>query len=174
MRSERAQRYGALTEQRESSRLLRPPVTRPHVTRGSWVGYTASYDAEAAGVDIDTFAQALQAEGLLVLPRSYHPLLHRSSLFTRFEDGYRRQGPFTPGKRVYAEGDFPVAEAHADRQLAFPLFLDKEAASQAVTPARQVPATPVGSTAQPRRVILDGGLPSRWCARCYGSCRRRT
>jgi dTDP-4-amino-4,6-dideoxygalactose transaminase len=124
--SRRAQRYEALTKQIEGSRVLRPPITRPHVTRGSWVGYTASFDTQAAGVDIDTYAKALQAEGLLVVPHSYHPLLHRSSLFTRHEDGYRREGPFAPGKRVYAEGDFPVAEAHADRQLAFPLFMDED------------------------------------------------
>ncbi|WP_158674695.1 DegT/DnrJ/EryC1/StrS family aminotransferase [Streptomyces hoynatensis] len=122
----RARCYQALTRQLEGSSLLRPPLTRPHVTRGSWLGYTADYDAAAAGVDIDTFAKALQAEGLLVLPRSYHPLLHRTALFNRRDDGYRRKGPFTPGKRVYAEGDFPAAEAHVDRQLAFPHFLDEE------------------------------------------------
>ncbi|MGW1564081.1 DegT/DnrJ/EryC1/StrS aminotransferase family protein [Streptomyces sp. NPDC002144] len=122
----RARRYNALTRQLESSRLLRPPVTRSYVTRGSWLGYTAGFDAEAAGVDIDTYAKALQAEGLLVLPRGYHPLLHRTALFTRYEDGYRRQGPFAPGKRLYAEGDFPAAEAHVDAQLAFPHFLDED------------------------------------------------
>lgn len=124
--SQRAQRYKALTRQLEGSRVLRPPVTRPHVTRGSWVGYTASFDAEAAGVDIGTYAKALQAEGLQVTPRSYYPLLHRSGLFARREDRYRRHGPFTPGKQVYSEGDFPAAEAHADSQLAFPHFLDED------------------------------------------------
>jgi dTDP-4-amino-4,6-dideoxygalactose transaminase len=124
--AQRAHRYHALTAQLEGSRLLRPPVTRPYVTRGSWLGYTASFDAQAAGLDIDTYAEALQKEGLMVQPRSYHPLLHRCSLFTRRDDGFRRQGPFAPGKRVYAEGDLPAAEAHVDRQLAFPLFLNEE------------------------------------------------
>jgi dTDP-4-amino-4,6-dideoxygalactose transaminase len=123
----RAQRYGALSAELARSRVLRPPATRPHVTRGSWVGYTASFDVEAAsGVSLDVYVRALRAEGLLVSARSYHPLLHRTALFTRREDGFRRRGPFTPGKRVYSAGDLPAAEAHVDRQIAFPLFLDED------------------------------------------------
>lgn len=123
----RTQRYTALTEQLRRSRVLTPPPTRPHVTRGSWVGYTATFNPEAAaGLPLDLYVRALQAEGLLVMARGYHPLLHRTPLFTRHDDGYRPHGPFTPGKIVYSEGDLPNAETHVDHQVAFPLFLNEE------------------------------------------------
>ncbi len=49
--SQRAQRYNALTRELENSGLLRPPITRRICpTRGSWIGYTASFDAKAAGI----------------------------------------------------------------------------------------------------------------------------
>ncbi|KPH97303.1 Glutamine--scyllo-inositol transaminase [Actinobacteria bacterium OK074] len=104
--------------------FVEPPVTRPHVHRGQWGGYTASYDAEAAGVDIDTFVSALEAEGLEVAARGYHPLLHRAEFFRTAEDGYYPAQPWH-AKRLYREGDLPRSEWHADRQIAFPIFLDE-------------------------------------------------
>ncbi len=92
--------------------------------RGQWGGYTATFDTEAAGVDIDTFTAALAAEGLEVAARGYHPLLHRSAFFKTADDGYYKGAPWQE-KRLYQEGDFPQAEWHADRQIAFPIFLDE-------------------------------------------------
>ena len=92
--------------------------------RGQWGGYTASFDTEAACVDIDTFVAALQAEGLEVAARGYHPLLHRAEFFRTTEDAYYPGLPWAE-KRLYRDGDLPRSEWHADRQIAFPIFLDE-------------------------------------------------
>ncbi|KOG87830.1 hypothetical protein ADK38_23225, partial [Streptomyces varsoviensis] len=104
--------------------FLAPPVTRPYVHRGQWGGYTASFDPEAAGVGIDTFVAALAAEGLEVAARGYHPLLHRAEFFRTADDGYYPGQPWHE-KRLYNDGDLPRSEWHADRQIAFPIFLDE-------------------------------------------------
>lgn len=104
--------------------FVAPPVTRPYVHRGQWGGYTAAFDAEAAGVGIDAFVSALQAEGLEVAARGYHPLLHRAEFFRTADDGYYPKRPWRE-KRLYRDGDLPRSEWHADRQIAFPIFLDE-------------------------------------------------
>ena len=121
----RHERLTALSAHLAGSRSLAPPVTRDHVTRGTWVGFSASFDADAAGVSLEAYCAALAAEGLEVLGGGYHAPLHRAAFFQTRDDGFYKRREYAPGKRIYREGDFPVAEAHADRQVAFPLFLDE-------------------------------------------------
>ncbi|MFH8983721.1 DegT/DnrJ/EryC1/StrS family aminotransferase [Streptomyces varsoviensis] len=120
----RHERLTRLSSGLSGNPFLAPPVTRPYVHRGQWGGYTASFDPEAAGVGIDTFVAALAAEGLEVAARGYHPLLHRAEFFRTADDGYYPGQPWHE-KRLYNDGDLPRSEWHADRQIAFPIFLDE-------------------------------------------------
>lgn len=121
----RHERYDLLADGLDMFGALASPTTRPGAFRGSWHGFCAAYDADATGIPLAGFAQALAAEGLEVAPGGYQPPLHLARLFCAASDGVwpRTGGP--AGRRVYRPGDLPVAEAHVSRLLGFPLFLDE-------------------------------------------------
>lgn len=122
----RHDRFNVLSDMLSETDILKPPPTRPGVSRGSWVGYTAQYQKKYANdLDINVFAKALQAEGLRIIKGSYHPLLHQMKFFQTWDDGFYKNRLFSPNKRIYKIGDFPVAEQHVDSQIAFPIFLDE-------------------------------------------------
>ena len=102
--------------------VLNPPVTSPNASRGSWQGYCARYDARGTGVPLDYFARALRAEGLEVAPRGYQPCLHELRIFAAVPKDLGRR---SEARRLYAPGDFPVAEAHVAALIGFPIFLDE-------------------------------------------------
>lgn len=119
----RHSRLGLLTSLLAGQDVVTPPVTRPHVHRGQWGGYLATYHPECAGgLPLPVFASALVAEGLEVSPGGYHPLLHRTALFASGTAG-SHVPPAARALPRYQEGDFPQAEAHADSQLGLPTFL---------------------------------------------------
>jgi perosamine synthetase len=120
----RAERFERLSELLAATGVIDPPATRPGVSRGSWQGYCARVRPEA-GIAIDPLVDALRMEGLEVSARGYHLPLHYHRLFQTREDGLRRQGPYAPNRRTYRPGDFPMAEAHVDTLIGFPLFLDE-------------------------------------------------
>lgn len=103
---------------------LRPPVTRPNVTRGAWYGYKARYVPEEVGMlPVKTFAEALQAEGAEIdLPGS--PPLHTLPLFQVTDNGLHFAPDKTPdrpgGTIIYRKGDFPVSERVHAESLSFP------------------------------------------------------
>jgi dTDP-4-amino-4,6-dideoxygalactose transaminase len=116
-------RLGLLSELLREQDVVSPPVTRPYVHRGQWGGYIALYEPDRAkGVSLATFGRALVAEGLEVSPGGYHPLLHRTAVFSQPPSEYQASLHAAPLRR-YREGDFPQAEHHADRQIGMPTFL---------------------------------------------------
>ena len=122
----RHQRYNLLSTRLAETKVIEPPITRRGVTRGSWQGYCALYQAETTGVPIDMFVKALRAEGLEVSARGYHPPLHWSRIFQTRQDGLRSSVPYAKNRRTYRRGDFPQAEAHVKNLIGFPLFLDED------------------------------------------------
>lgn len=123
---QRHARYQLLSEMLTGLGVLGPQVVRPGVTMGSWQGYCASYDPEAAGgVSVDLVVRALRAEGLMVSARGYHQPLHLTPFFQTPDDGFYPGNSYADHKRIYRQGDLPAAESHVERIIGFPLFLDE-------------------------------------------------
>jgi dTDP-4-amino-4,6-dideoxygalactose transaminase len=100
---------------------LQIPVIKPVVYMGAWYGYKPLYNSsKLGGLSREKYVAALKAEGVEVdIPGS--PALSSLPLFRLKSDRmYREQ----TGKRVYAAGQFRVAESLASRALSMPTFTD--------------------------------------------------
>ncbi|MFI1996875.1 DegT/DnrJ/EryC1/StrS family aminotransferase [Actinoplanes sp. NPDC020271] len=121
--AKRRERYQRFIDGLAGISWLITPVTRPYVDRGQWQYLNLDYRAELTGVPLERLAEALTAEGAELEVRGHHGLLHETAMFQTADDGYYSGRPFSPGKRVYRHGDFPVAERYIARQLGLPMFL---------------------------------------------------
>lgn len=121
----RHERYNLLSDYLSQSEIFTPPVTREHCFRGAWHGYVAQVQ-NLDDVPVSLLAKALNAEGLDVKAGGYYPLLHRRRLFQTQQTGLQLYAASNTRRTVYKNGQFPIAEAHSDNSLAFPLFLDED------------------------------------------------
>ena len=102
---------------------IEPPVRKAYATRHSFYSYKPLYRPDQlGGLDRGLFIQALQAEGAPVEDSTSLPL-HCETLFQVRDDGSRTYGA-EANRRVYARGDLPQAEDHAERALKIPPFTD--------------------------------------------------
>jgi len=125
---------------RFSERLRRVPgvgplPTAPGADRGGAFRFLVHYRAdEVAGVPIDRYLAALQAEGVAeVAAGSLVRPLHLTSIFQTLDDGmypngWPRRGRHTGDAPIYRPGDFPRAERFAASTLQFPAFTEPSAA----------------------------------------------
>ena len=108
---------------------IRPPVTQSYATRGGWYGYKTVYEAhELSGLSLDTYLQALTAEGVPVR-RPGSPPLHLLPLFQLSgEDGIRFRLPWAfsgmPPRTPNWCGELPNAERMYAKLLSLPTFTD--------------------------------------------------
>ncbi len=104
---------------------LEPVVVLEKATPGGFYGYRLLYRPEAlGGLPVETFLEALQAEGAEVTGCDF-PLLHTLPLFAEGFDLYGGdRGPLAGDYRGYREGDLPVSEAAHKQVLALPGFTD--------------------------------------------------
>lgn len=100
---------------------LSPVTVHEQATPGGFYGYRLVYDPdELGGLPVETYVEALQAEGVPVAPCDF-PLLHRLPLFSDGFDLYGGdRGPLAGDYQGYATGDLPASEAVHPRVLAFP------------------------------------------------------
>lgn len=102
---------------------VEPPARKAYVTRHPYYNYKPLYDAGALdGLDRRLFLQALKAEGAPVEDSTSLPL-HCEPLFQTREDNSRTYGR-EANRRVYATGDLPNAERHAERVIRVPSYTD--------------------------------------------------
>lgn len=100
------------------------PAHHSYVTRHAYYSYKPRYvSEELGGLDIGTYISALRAEGVPIAQSTSTPL-HLEPLFRDSDDGSRTYGQraLMPNRRVYQEGDCPVAERHSERLLVIPPF----------------------------------------------------
>ncbi len=104
---------------------LEPVKALEKATLGGFYGYRLLYNAdELDGLSVETFIEALQAEGAEVTGCDF-PLLHTLPLFAEGFDLYGGdRGPLAGDYPGYREGDLPVSEAVHRRVLALPAFTD--------------------------------------------------
>ena len=104
---------------------LSPVKVLEKATPGGYYGYRLLYDPEEmGGVPMETYVEAVQAEGADVAPCDY-PLLHTLPLFAEGFDIYGGgRGPLAGDYPGYKLGDLPVSEAAHARVLALPAFTD--------------------------------------------------
>ncbi len=120
---------------------LRPPnlaADRSHV----YYFYPVAYDAARAGLPIDLFAHAVQAEGIPLLARWNKPLYHLriyQQRSARGQTGWPFVPPWYDGSVSYDHGICPVAEAVGESLVFFETLLrwpntieDMELAVQAI------------------------------------------
>lgn len=93
---------------------IRPaPLHAPEDAREVYYNFILDFDADAAGVDRETFLKAVQAEGVPLQRNGYTPL-HTLALFEEMrEHAYRlpENEPILKGRSLYGRGVCPVAEA---------------------------------------------------------------
>lgn len=114
-----------LTEGLKDVRGIRPPYTKPFVTRGSWFDYKVLYQPEELeGLLMDLYINALKAEGVEIR-RARSPPLHMLPLFQvkdlplpHYNTG--RNGYNGKNHIIYKNGDFPIAEDIYSRSLSLP------------------------------------------------------
>lgn len=104
---------------------IEPPYTAPHVDRGGFYGYRLLYQpAELDGLPLQTFLDALRAEGVPAEPERY-PMLHLTPMYTE-RNPLGRGWPWsysTESSAVqYRAGDLPVTEDIYPRLIAIPSY----------------------------------------------------
>lgn len=103
-----------------------PPVVKPYATRHVYYSYKPLYHAEELhGLPINTFLEALQAEGVPIQKSTSLPL-HLEPLFQVDDDlsgtyGAPGDGAF---RRRYRDGELPAAEQYAARAMKIPPFTE--------------------------------------------------
>lgn len=107
---------------------IQPPVVKPYVTRHAWFSYKPLYCAEQlGGLRIQTYVQALQAEGIPI-SRSQSRPLHQEPLFQVGDDLSGTYGWEVPGwtapRRRYTQGELPLSEYYASRALSIPTYTE--------------------------------------------------
>jgi perosamine synthetase len=119
----RRQKLDSFSEGLSSIPGIKPPVTRPYVTRGAYYGYKPWYLAEELhGLSIDLYIRALQAEGVAIKRPGSAPL-HLSPLFSGVSGGIDSFTHSRPdSRRQYLPGDFPVSEHVHATSLSLPTF----------------------------------------------------
>ena len=96
------------------------------VERGGFYGFPVIHDPSVMGKSTEAFIEAA-AENGLNLGRKRYPNLHELPLFQKGFDLFtRKRGPLCPenGYAGYQNGDFPNAEAAAERALFMPELSD--------------------------------------------------
>ncbi|GBE29810.1 L-glutamine:scyllo-inosose aminotransferase [bacterium BMS3Bbin04] len=100
-----------------------PFITPPHASKGSthvYYFYHMEYDADAAGMPLELFAEAVCAEGVPVHTR-YPVLLYRQPVYQNRSAiggrGYPFAESYYDGNADYSDGICPQAEALADRSI---------------------------------------------------------
>ena len=93
---------------------IRPvPLHAPEDAREVYYNFIFDFDADAAGLDRETFLKAVQAEGVPLQRNGYVPL-NTVALFEEMrERPYRlpENAPLLKGRKLYGRGVCPVAEA---------------------------------------------------------------
>ncbi|MFB6145477.1 MAG: DegT/DnrJ/EryC1/StrS family aminotransferase [Candidatus Nanohaloarchaea archaeon] len=116
-----------LTDGLEDVPGVKPPVTDENVDRGAFYGYKPEFVPEDfdGEIDLETYIEALQAEGMKVKRPGSKPL-HTLEFFQTYNDGLfgRNEVPewWRENKNIYAEGDFPGAESYFENRLSLPTF----------------------------------------------------
>ena len=106
-----------------------PPVVQDYVTRHAWFTYRPFYNPEElGGLPLQTYLQALQAEGVPIQKAASQPL-HLEPLFQVENDGsftYGRAYPdiTTHHRQRYRRGDFPQSEHYAQTTCTLPPFTE--------------------------------------------------
>ena len=107
-----------------------PPARKPYATRHPYYNYKPLFDAPAlGGLERKVFLAALKAEGAPVEDSTSLPL-HCERLFQVRDDNSRTYG-VEENRRVYANGQLPNAESHAERAIRIPSYTDPRPALMA-------------------------------------------
>lgn len=125
----RHENFDFLSDQLRGVPGVEPPVQRPYATRVSYYSYKPLYRShEMADLPIDTYIEALRAEGVDI-ERSETLPLHLEPLFQVEDDQmgtYGRPERFAgaPPRMRYAAGDLPGSELYASRALVIPAYTE--------------------------------------------------
>lgn len=112
--AQRQANYRRLTAGLQGIESISPPVERAYATH-AYFGYKPRFNPRKAGVPLDRYLKALQAEGVDIKKSKLRPL-HLTGLF---QLGYQEM---TAPKYTYKIGDLPISEDTYTRLLSMPTF----------------------------------------------------
>lgn len=118
-----------LSEKLSDVKGVEPPLTKPYVTRGGFYGYKPVYKQdELKGLPIETFIEALKAEGVKIKRPGSKPL-HLLPLFQDHPDKLYNYGcpwkcPHAKRNVIYKAGDLPKSEEMYAKLLSMPTFTE--------------------------------------------------
>ena len=120
----RHERFELLESYLSKTKLFILPTVDQNVFKGAWQGFHVKINKELK-IEKKDVVNMLHSEGCEIAPIPSYPLLHTTKYFKTYNDGLKGININNKNKKIFKNGDLPIAEKFIQETIFFPLFLDE-------------------------------------------------